>query len=173
MWRPPPPGKLKVNIDASYNKNRKIGTAGIIVRNHLGDVVSGHTKKFPICSPLLAEACALREGVVLALNLGMENVLFESDSLMLIKACRREEVNGEVQNLVADILYMKQAFQSCGFTWVARSGNGVAHLLASLASRDVLPGHWRWRLPDSLKTLVDGEKRIQNSGKYLFWPNLS
>lgn len=157
-WRPPPTGFYKINTNTSYIKNKKKGTAGIVIRNHLGEFVSGQIRSFPINSPLVAEVVALRDGVVLAQNLGLEKVIFENDNLMLIKACRKEEVIGEIQNLVADIFHMKVNFQACGFTWVERSGNGVAHLLAALTSHDALPINWRWSLPKSMKALIEGEK---------------
>lgn len=40
------------------------------------------------------------------------------------------------------------------FTWVARSGNRLAHTLALLASRDSLPSNWRWHPPAVIKDIL-------------------
>ncbi|XP_026451296.1 uncharacterized protein LOC113351549 [Papaver somniferum] len=40
-WKPPPPGHLKINIDASFNKVSLLDGIGIITRNHAGLYVMG------------------------------------------------------------------------------------------------------------------------------------
>lgn len=50
------------------------------------------------------QAVTLREAVLTASNLGIEKVIFELDSLLLIRACKNEIQLGEVQHLVKDIV---------------------------------------------------------------------
>lgn len=91
--------------------------------------------------------------------MGLQNILIESDCLVLVTACRKETEIGEISSIVQDILQLKQNVRNCGFTWVGRSGNKLAHTLAKMAHRDSLPTNWRWNLPLQLKLIVDLEAR--------------
>lgn len=150
-WRPPVSGGLKINCDASFNKELKRGYADIIIKGDSGEFISGLTKQIWASSPLVAEALALREALFLAVNLGLQVVTFEGDNLDLIKACRKEVSRRDIINILQDIWDMKGNFTRCGFTWVSRQGNMAAHLVATLADRGVLPGNWCLSLPLVLK----------------------
>lgn len=102
-WRPPPQEFIKINSDASYGQHTRVGYAGILGRNDQGGVVMGLTKKFPVSSPLLAEAMALREATLAATNFGIPRIILESDCLILIRACRDELQYGEIAAVVQGI----------------------------------------------------------------------
>lgn len=159
-WRPPPVGMLKLNTDSSFNRNKCLAHAGVIIRNEYGDVLTGLSKVFHTSSPLLAEALSLREGLVFAVSLGIQCLVAENDSLDLIRACRGELQNGEILSLIGDIQCLKTRFQKIGFTWVPREGNKVAHQIAALASHHNLPACWTWRPPPSLSSLIQKDKQL-------------
>lgn len=74
---------------------------------------------------LVAEALAAREGLVL---LGVSRVQFEGDSLNLIRKIRGElAVHRDIEVIVEDIRRLACDFRVCEFSFVKRSGNGVAH----------------------------------------------
>lgn len=157
-WRPPPTGYMKLNVDASYNKEAKIGYAGILGRNEDGLVVLGLTKKFPVSSPLLAEALAMREAVQVAANFGLPKIILESDCLSLIQVCMEQSQIGEINAVVTDIIQLKRGFQQCGITWVYRSGNKSTHTLAKLTKQDLVQGNWMSYMPSQLKMIVEKER---------------
>lgn len=157
-WRPPPRGCLKLNVDASYNKDAKIGYAGILGRNEEGLVVMGLTKRFPASSPLLAEALAMREAAQAAVNFRVSKVMLESDCLLLVQACREEKQNGEINAVVTDIIQLRRCFQQCGITWVHRSRNEAAQTLAKLTKQNQIQGNWMSNMPSQLKIIVDKER---------------
>lgn len=165
-WRPPPTDMVKINSDASFSKEKGLGCSVVIIRNNKGEMLSGLTRKFHSASSLQAEVVALRDAVNLAHNLDLGKVLVECDNLELVKNCKNEMVSGEIQHLVHDILLYKTKFRHFGLTWVHRKGNEVAHHLAALYSRDLLPLNWRWNMPVSLKALLinDFVPRIQIPG---------
>lgn len=142
---------IKINTDAGFDHRLDVGSAGIVARDIKGELVCGFTKKFPATNPLIAEALALREAVAIAVNLGMSKVLFESDCLELVSACRKESKRGVIANIVQDILHMAANLNWYGFTWTAKEGNTVAHQIAKLNLRNLLPVHWRWNMPCALK----------------------
>lgn len=140
-WRPPLPGVIKLNVDASYSQLSGYACAGIVGRNHKGEIVTGLTKKMFASSPLTAESLALREAISLAANLQLDQICLESDCLDLIRACRGEFQQGEIMQLLQDIWFLKGSFRRCGFTWVARSGNMLAHTIAKLEHSGSLPNN--------------------------------
>ncbi|KAJ1390062.1 Reverse transcriptase-like [Sesbania bispinosa] len=99
-----------------------------VFRDREGFLEFCSVKKVAAASPLLAEALAVREAMLIAGNLGMPRVIFELDSL------------------------------GCGFTWVSREGNLVAHLLASLAKLDLLPPNWQGVLPLDVQNQLKSDR---------------
>lgn len=116
FWRPPRPDYVKINTDAGFDVHRQIGSAGIVARNHKGEIVFGLTKMFPASSPLIAEALAFREAAAVAVSFGIARVVIESDCLEVVRACRKEIVKREILNIVSDIHQFAQDLQLCGFT---------------------------------------------------------
>lgn len=157
-WRPHLQGITKINSDTTFSKLTGFSFAGIIARNHDGSVATGVTSKNRANSVLMAESLALRDAVSLARNLDLERVVFESDSLDLIKACRGELKKHQIQNILKDIWQMKQDFLTCGFTWTPREGNEVAHTIAQMASSGSLPINWTWNCPRHLRLLIDKDR---------------
>lgn len=157
-WRPPPIGVIKINTDASFSSNSKIGYAGIIGRDEKGELVMGLTKKFPVNSALLAEALALREAIQAAANFSIPKVILESDCLPLIRACRKEIKIGEISMVVQDIIFLRREFQSCGFTWTHRSKNEAAHTVAKLHKLNRIQGNWIAFMPAQLRTIIDKDR---------------
>ena len=96
QWRPLPQGKLNCNVDAAFAENRKIGAISAILRDSCGNVITGETLKIHASSSLVAEALAIREGLILARSCFIEDILLESDCLKVIDACRDRVLIPEV-----------------------------------------------------------------------------
>lgn len=95
-----------------------------------------------VSSPLVVEVLALREAVSFAANLKFQHVLFESNSLDLIEACRGNLIRKEIEIIIKDINFLRQEFTSMGILWTNRHGNEVADLVAHLAASMSLPRNW-------------------------------
>ncbi|KAJ1379701.1 Reverse transcriptase-like [Sesbania bispinosa] len=95
-------------------------------------------KKVVASSPLVVETLDLREVILARCNLNWRKVIFESDCLSLIEACRKDKVVAEIQGIVVDILTVSEGFIHWGFTWVQHQSNKVA-LQLSQASTPQLP----------------------------------
>lgn len=78
-------------------------------------------------------------------------VIFESDNLALVEACRGERNVKEIQGIVQDnIVFIKSSFIQCILTLVCREGNTLAHSIASLANSRSLLGNWCMNPPSNL-----------------------
>ncbi|KAK1652130.1 hypothetical protein QYE76_069935 [Lolium multiflorum] len=78
-WRPPDEDWIKINTDAGVSlENRKSGAGGV-ARNPSG-FIGAWSKPHPgVTNPLIAEALALRDGVIFAKLRGFTRVLVETD----------------------------------------------------------------------------------------------
>ncbi|XP_057417986.1 uncharacterized protein LOC130712164 [Lotus japonicus] len=157
-WRKPAPSHIKINVDAAFDATTRKGLTGIIFRDSDGEVVHGSTARFMAASPVVAEALALREAVFLAANLGCDRVIFESDCLAVIQACRGEKEVWEIQQIINDIVEMKIVKSYWGFSWVNRCGNKAAHQIAQLAHHKSLQRDWVWHPPPELARQLQRDK---------------
>lgn len=156
-WRPPREGIMKINTDAAFSTSSKIGYAGIIGRDEKRLMMVGITNKYPVATPLLAEAMAFREAFQAAANLGIKSAVFETDCLTLIRACREEISVGEILVIVNDINHIRSQFDFCGITWTSRKGNEAAHSIANLAKNKQLLGNWYCSPPPHLLGILSRE----------------
>nr|DAD19322.1 TPA_asm: hypothetical protein HUJ06_020785 [Nelumbo nucifera] len=88
-WRAPPPGSFKCNVDATSFTSSNLTGFGIVIRDELGAFVKGYTSTVP-------GLFVLKEGEVMALiaaikwgtDMDIQNVVFETDALVVWKALR-------------------------------------------------------------------------------------
>lgn len=87
----PRPNCTKINVDAAFNIETGKGAAGIVCRDERGRILTMSASKIYVSSPLQAEAIGLRDAVTLGMNLHLEDVIFETDNLDLVEACRENK----------------------------------------------------------------------------------
>ena len=68
----------------AYSPSKKIGAVLAIIRDNQGKVIIGKARRIHISSSLVAEAIALREGLLLVRSSFCESIVLESDCLQLI-----------------------------------------------------------------------------------------
>ena len=77
----------------------------------------------------ITEAIALQEGVVLALEMRISYVIFESGALSIIQAINEGNLGGELGLIIQSIRDISSSFSWCSFQHLKRDGNRVAHEL--------------------------------------------
>ncbi|RYR23091.1 hypothetical protein Ahy_B03g068364 [Arachis hypogaea] len=141
-WRPPPPGWIKCNVDAAFREVYSAGATAAVFRDHAGSLLTASNHRIAASSPLAAEAFAVREALIMAKNFQLDRIIFESDSLILIQALKSKASIAEIQVILDDILELVRSITNCGFTWVPREGNGLAHEVARLTADGSLQQNW-------------------------------
>ena len=134
-WLPPPQGSFKVNVDGALFSKTKQAGVGVMVRDEQGNVIAAMSRKldFPL-GALETEAKALEIGVNFAKEVGLRDVVFEGDSLMVINAVHSSgDAAASVQNIIHSVLRNVQCFTTFDFLHTKRQGNAPAHLLAQHA----------------------------------------
>ena len=156
-WVKPRENYVKLNVDASFNVDAGTGSTGVVIRDDKGFFLAASCRGLPFVSdPATAEAHVLRDGLILAGQLGCNRIEVNSDSMEVIETMR----NGGNSLGVAAAIYEEctmlcRNFGVVIFDHSLREANMAAHLVASHAegSMSVV---WHEDPPDYLvSTLAD------------------
>ncbi|XP_057455106.1 uncharacterized protein LOC130746486 [Lotus japonicus] len=105
-WEPPPAGKLNVSIDAGWTGDYSTG---------FSMVARGHDKAFMVATtsleptrldPTVAEALALRWALALVVEMGMDNIVFEADSLVVVNAKTKRTCRPDLAHILHDYYHL-------------------------------------------------------------------
>ncbi|KAB2623871.1 hypothetical protein D8674_040231 [Pyrus ussuriensis x Pyrus communis] len=151
-WGPPGHPFLKVNVDASWEASSKSGFAGVVIRDHAGKFVAARRGLIGASTVAAAEAAAILLGCELAKALALACIIVESDSkeniLCLAQGCSRG--SWEAFPVISKALRLGGLFQDCRWSWVPRSANLAAHVLASRSIPEMCDVNWVNFPPSSL-----------------------
>ena len=132
IWKPSDPERYKVNVDSAVFKHRKKAGIGVVIRDETGKVIVALSKI--VNAPLgtvEVEAKAMEDRVSFARDVGIREVVFESDSLIICKALQGDGgAPSSIQNVLKGILELTTSLRSFSFSHVKRQGNVPTHLLA-------------------------------------------
>ncbi|KAM1833609.1 hypothetical protein ACFX13_023409 [Malus domestica] len=156
-WTPPPLHFFKVNVDASWSSSSSSGFVGVVIRTDGGLFVAARREHISAPSVASAEALALVKGCELAAGLGLGSIIVESDSKDSISALTASLETGrwEAFPTLAIAKRLGESFQDCRWTWVPRSANQAADLLASRTCTEMCNLCWVNRPPSSLVHVLD------------------
>ncbi|KAG2717700.1 hypothetical protein I3760_03G188300 [Carya illinoinensis] len=135
QWKKPPPNGLKLNVDGAIFKEQYRAGVGIILRDTNGDVLLAASKKESMVNdPAEVELLAMLRGLQLVLPLGIEELIIESDSLVMVTQLQQEDESWSVLgNLIKETKMLMAWFKGCTIQHVGRLGNEAAHRLGKFA----------------------------------------
>ncbi|XP_021756867.1 uncharacterized protein LOC110721940 [Chenopodium quinoa] len=153
-WNAPPPGRVKLNSDASLYNEGWIGM-GVVARDKERKVLFAATWRVKVWwPPEIAKGKALLMAMRLARRFGYEDVILESDCQTLITRLSKGVVYlSDLDGVLEDILSISCEFKSFIWSHVKRDGNYVAHHLAKLMSFGV-EQVWVNHCPDVINPYV-------------------
>ena len=76
------------------------------------------------------EVLAMGKCVILALELGLKNVILEGDSLQTIQAIKDKECKGMTGHIISGIIHEMSKFRMAKARHINRNGMKIAHELA-------------------------------------------
>ncbi|KAL8557142.1 hypothetical protein ACS0TY_004555 [Phlomoides rotata] len=134
VWKPPAAGVWKINVDASVQRGVGESIAGVL-RNSSGVVYWCFANRcVGIFEVYVAEALTLEKGLELGRMHGIDNVVLESDSQLVIRALLHPKLDlsyfGKVIRNISD---QGRLLGDVIFSWARRQANTVAHKLACFA----------------------------------------
>lgn len=133
-WSPPPSGSCKMNTDGAAKSNPGMAAAGGVLRDSRGRWLGSFARNIGWTTSLEAELWALRDGLQLALNMEINDLILETDSLVakdLISGMHSHGAN-RFSNLIFDCRQLMMLFPQCTITHTLREGNSVADDLSKL-----------------------------------------
>ncbi|KAK8671165.1 hypothetical protein V6N13_037770 [Hibiscus sabdariffa] len=150
-WSPPPLNSIKINCDASFEKNRNFAGIAVVARNSYGVIVDGINAQVPASSTLAAECLALRLGSHLIERHGWQHVFLESDCKLAIEMINSlTPVYWEAKAIVSDIRKIVVSFPNVCLSYVGRLSNYVADWVAKATIKGTCPSNWMRQIPDDL-----------------------
>ncbi|KAL9688849.1 hypothetical protein QQ045_033274 [Rhodiola kirilowii] len=150
-WQKPVGNYVKFNCDGAWSECQKAGGIGGILRDSTGVILAIATKFFHHCDSVIqCEGVALREAIIMARNLHLPNVIFETDNIALVQAfifgAANEVSNTDWFHDIASILSVHRNWQ---IVIARREANCAAHFLARKAHAE----RWSWHRLDVIPNL--------------------
>ena len=132
-WAALPPNTYKINVDGATSENGKPSSIGVVIRDCRGWVVAVRGKILPATyTAEVTEAFAIEEGVVLACELKLSNVILESDSTVVVQALVSKSGCGDIGPIVQGAHAMLGSFSSWTTRHLKRDYNRAAQDLAKV-----------------------------------------
>ena len=131
-WTAPPPGSMKLNIDAAIRHD--LAAIAVVARDQKGIITNAWAKEIELSDPVVAEAAAINWALQLAANEEFANICVESDAKVCIDALAGsiDDCWWNIRAITARSLDLAVNFDSCNFLWAGRNANQVAHMLAKV-----------------------------------------
>jgi ribonuclease HI len=150
-WRPPDGDTIKINTDGGLSIEARKGGVGGVVRSS-STFLAAWSKPYPgITDPLIAEALALRDGVIFAKLRGYPDVVMETDCLEMVNLWNtRHSCRSIVAPILEEVGELVRSFKSFLVQHIPRSANHSAHLCAKLACTFDVTSSWLDCIPDFL-----------------------
>ncbi|KAI5346148.1 hypothetical protein L3X38_014027 [Prunus dulcis] len=159
VWSPPPATWSKLNVDASWTISHPNAGLGGVIRNSSGVFMGGFAACKIANSVLEAEAHAALAGLSLAAEMGLANVVIESDSQVLVNCVRGKIPKGiwSIYPILSAIRSCCNNFISCDWRWISRRANKAADAVAAIAWRTKCDKVWLNRPPSSLVFVLQSD----------------
>lgn len=133
-WKPPEPGVLKLNVDASFRTEESSFSIGMVIRDHEGVFVEGRSMSLPRPSSVFETECiGVREALPWLQNYREWRVVVETDSLLTADALCTDRNNLlEVDHVLDQCKILLHSLPGVCVRHIRKHANTVAHSLARI-----------------------------------------
>ncbi len=130
-WKPPDLGWVKLNTDGASLGNPGIAGGGGLIRDSNGGWVGGFARAIGVTTSVQTELRALKDGLMLAIDLGIPYLAIEMDSLVAVEFVNSKTMpNVFLSAIVNDCRCLLERFERYTLHHIFREANGCADALA-------------------------------------------
>ena len=131
-WIPPPPNWYKANFDVAIFDEVGRADLRVIIHDSQGLAMAALTQNVQLASSVVEmEALAATRTVELAAEIGLDRVIFEGDSSIVIRGLTDQVPSfAPFGFLIKEAIDLANQLTNVKFQHVGREGNSVAHNLA-------------------------------------------
>ncbi len=124
-----------VNVNAGFDVDSESGNTGVVIRDIYGACVAATQEILPHVSDAhMAEAYALRDGLMLAQRLGINRIMIHSDCLQVVDTMLYVGYSATaLATIYEECNLIWRGFDSISIEHCNREANKVAHELARVA----------------------------------------
>ncbi|MFQ6651539.1 hypothetical protein Gotur_023825 [Gossypium turneri] len=109
-----------------------------------------------ISDPVMAEAKACLQAIIMAEDMGFQDICIEGDALTIIRKLNSaEEDRSCISNLIKEIKGRGYNFRSLSFKHVPREANKAAHAMVKEGGRYKQPRFWIEEAPHTVEILTN------------------
>ena len=149
VWRPPLEGFFLINVDGAIPAEDGHFGIVIVIWDWKSQIVAAVS--MPLSGKFAVEeteALAMEKGAILAMELGLENVILEGDSMQTVQAVKEKGCKGLAGNIISGIILEMSKFRMAEVRHISRNGNKIPHELAQQAKRGGELKSWTGTTPD-------------------------
>ena len=126
-WHRPDQGWFKLNSDGASQGNPGKAGGGGLIRDHHGKRIKGYVRNIGNATSIAAEFWALRDGLMLAAQLGITQLLVELDAQVIVNlVLSKKPINCSYSPLLNNCRYLLRQFHHIKIIHVFREVNRCA-----------------------------------------------
>ncbi|KAK8477373.1 hypothetical protein V6N12_013818 [Hibiscus sabdariffa] len=129
-WTGPEPGWVCLNVDATVSASTSFGSVAGLLLDQIGSWLSGFQKAIGVLQPLQAELWAVLIGLLFVWDQGFVFVQIQSDCAEAVKLIKADNAYMSPISLVHAIAALRQKAWATKITWIPRTSNFLADMLA-------------------------------------------
>jgi ribonuclease HI len=160
-WVKPREDYVKLNVDARFCDDEGSGSTGAIIRDDTGRFIAASCCRLPFVSDApTVEARALRDGLILATQVGCNRIEVNSDCMEVIEIMNDGgNFLGAAAAIYEDCILLCRSFTHVLFHHTPREANMAAHNLARYTTGD-MSTVWHEDPPDFLVAVMANDVTV-------------
>ncbi|KAM1003928.1 hypothetical protein ACFX13_004258 [Malus domestica] len=143
IWNPPISIFVKINVDGAWKPSGNAGL-GVVIRDCRGMLLGRKHCHILKSSIEEIEAEAALVGLVLANDMGLENIMVESDSKVFVDSVKKKSIRSmwRIYPIMEEIWRLFSSFTQVRWKQIHRETNKAAHEAASYSIDRVCSQQW-------------------------------
>ena len=158
-WRAPPMEMYKINVDGATSEDGRPSSIGVIIRDSRSETIAAMCMSLPSqYTSLEIETIAIEKGVLLAKEMGLQQILLETYALTVAQSLAAGDKGGCLGHFIQGISENLRSFTVWQINHLRRDCNKVVHELAQFAIRSSTNQVWKGVSPPMVQHLLQLDK---------------